>query len=140
MNQKASSSNALDIYAPAFEWGDGHSKRFATAERLTKDRFASPTIVTIDSCFTQAVYGQHSIKDDERRIHHIQTIHANNIQLEEDANLVVAQTYEFIKKNLFNFYENPEESFNAAQSAASELITLFPPGVRNKAGTDALSW
>ena len=139
MDQVVSSSKIEDIYARAFEWGEGQAKRFATAEQLTKNRFAASTIVVIDSCFTQAVYGQHAARD-ERRIHYMQTIHANNKKLDNDADLVVMQTFEFVKSTLFDFYENPEESFGAAQSTANDLITCFPRSVQNQPGIDALSW
>ena len=140
MNQAASSSQIPDIFVPAFEWGDGHASRFTTAERLTHGRFAAQTIVVIDSCFTQAVYGQHTEKHDERRIHHIQTLHANKMKLEDDAKMVVLQAYETSKDTLFNFYENSTESFMEAQSLAGELISFFPTGVQNNAGIEALSW
>src|SRR6266567_1001975 len=106
MNQGTSGGQIPDIFTPAFEWGDGHALRFATAERLTHEHFAAQTIIVIDSCFTQAIYGQHTEKHDWRRIHHIQTLHTNNVELDEDAKLVVLQAYEISKNTLSNFYEN----------------------------------
>ena len=140
MSRVASSpeNSALDVHA--FEWGEGHSRRFATAEQLTKGRFAAPTIVVIDSCFTQAVYGQHIAKRDERRNHNIQTLHTNDIKLKDDADIVVLQTYELVKHSLFDFYENPEESFGVARSTAGDLISHFPRSVQSQTGIEALSW
>jgi len=108
MNQDATSSEPLDIYTPAFEWGEGHARRFSVAERLTQGRFAAPTIVVIDSCFTQAVYGQHAERHDERWIHNIQTIHANNVKLDDNTQLLVLQAYELSKIALFEIYTHPE--------------------------------
>ena len=140
MNEGSSSSNGLDMHEPAFQWGEGHAIRYEMAERLTKGQFAAPTIVVIDSCFTQAVYGQLVEKHNEHRVHRMQTLHANNAKIENDADLIIWQAYEFSKKELFDFYENAEESFGAAQSIAKEIISYFPPSVQTKTGAEALSW
>ena len=140
MNQNASRSNISDIFEPAFEWGEGHMLRFSVAERLTQGQFAAQTIVVIDSCFTQAVYGQHMDKHNERRVHNIQTLHINNEKLAEDANMVFLQAYELLKTTLFDIYTHTDDSFKAAQSLAENMIDLFPLSVQTKTGIDALSW
>jgi len=140
VNESTSSSSGLNIYEPAFQWGEGYATRYAMAEQLTKDQFSAATIVAIDSCFTQAIYGQHTEKHDERRVHNMQTLHANNLKLEYDAQLAILQAYEFSKEELFNFYAKPEESFDVARSIAKELISYFPPSVQTHTGRDALSW
>ena len=142
MNQDASGSTSKfpEIYVPAFEWGEGNATRFSVAEKLTRDRFAAPTIVVIDSCFTQAVYGQHVDKHNERRVHNIQTLHINNEKLAEDANMVFLQAYELLKTTLFDIYTHTDDSFKAAQSLAENMIDLFPLSVQTKTGIDALSW
>ncbi len=58
-------------------------------EQLTKYRFVAPTIVAIDCCFTQAIHGQHSEKQDEHRVHNMQTLHINNLKLENNTELVI---------------------------------------------------
>lgn len=140
MDQEATSPEHLDIYTPALEWGEGHALRFYVAERLAQPQFSAPTIVVIDSCFTQAVYGQHAERHDERRIHDIQTIHAHNVKLEDDTDLLVLQAYEASKIDIFDTYIHPEDSFQAAQSIAETLIDFFPLGVRTNTGIEALSW
>jgi hypothetical protein len=140
MHEGASGSSTLDPHEPAFEWGEGSAIRFRTAEMLTSDNFAAQTIVVIDSCFTQAVFGQHAEKRDKRRIHRMQTIHTNLVKLQDGANTVVRQAYESSKDALFGLYTNPEISIDAARSMAENVINHFPPGVRTKTGIDALSW
>jgi hypothetical protein len=140
MNQHASSSNIPDVFEPAFEWGEGHMLRFSVAEKLTQGQFAAPTIVVIDSCFTQAVYGQHADRHDERRIHNMQTLHINNEKLDDDANLPFLQMYESLKTTLFDIYTHPDDTFNAVQSLAKDAIEFFPSGVQTQTGIDALSW
>jgi hypothetical protein len=135
-----SSSTSVDLHTPAFEWGDGHSTRFAVAELLTRGQYAAPTIVVIDSCFTQAVYGQHAEKHNERRIHHMGTLHVNNARLNGDADLAVLRAYEFSKDALFAVFVNSTESFKAAKKLAESLINHFPKNVQTKIGTEALSW
>ena len=48
-----------DIYAQAFEQGEGNEVRYGITKQLRHFCFAAQTIIVIDSCFTQAVYGQH---------------------------------------------------------------------------------
>ena len=75
MNKGTSTSASLITDSPAFEWGEGHPVRFALADLHTKGQFAAQTIVLIDSGFTQAIFGQQVEKQDERRIHRMQTLH-----------------------------------------------------------------
>ena len=137
---RASSSKTTDVYAQAFEWGEGNEIRYGIAERLRHFRFAAQTIIVIDSCFTQAVYGQHTKRHDIRRIHDMQTIHINNLKLEDNADLIVAQMYELSKSDLFNIYANPTETMATARSMAEEMIDYFPSSVQTKTGIDALYW
>jgi len=96
MNEGSSSSASSPADSPAFAWGEGHPVRFAVADHHTQGRFAAQTIVLIDSCFTQAVYGQHAKRADERQIHSMQTLHINNEKLADDADLIVLQSYELV--------------------------------------------
>ena len=141
MNQDASGSTSKfpEIYVPAFEWGEGNATRFSVAEKLMRDRFAAPTIVVIDSCFTQAVYGQHADKHDERRVHNMQTLHINNEKLAEHADMVFLQAYELLKTTLFDI-SHTDNSFQAARSLAENMIDFFPVSVQTKTGIDTLSW
>jgi len=61
-------------------------------------------IVLIDSCFTQTVYGQHVERTDERQIHSMQTLHANNKKLADNTDSIVVQSYELAKAMLNNIY------------------------------------
>jgi len=140
MNEGASGSTSSVIDTPAFEWGEGHSIRFAIADLLTKQQFAAQTIVLIDSCFTQAIYGQHVEKQDERRIHHMQTLHVNNEKLADDGDLIVLQTYELAKADLFKIFVEPSEAFCEAQTSAKTCIVHFPKIVQTNIGIEALAW
>jgi len=140
MNEGTSTSTPSTTHTPAFEWGEGHAVRFAVADILTKGQFAAKTIVLIDSCFTQAVYGQHAEKHDEGRIHHMQTLHIDNEKLTDDADLVVVQAYELSKVDLLKIFEEPSEALGAAQHLATTWIVHFPRVVRNKIGIEALAW
>jgi len=136
MNQGASSSTSPTTETLAFAWGEGHPIRFAMADQLTQGEFAAQTIVLIDSCFTQAVYGQH----DERRIHLMQTLHVNNKKLADDANLIVMQSYELAKVELKNIYTEPQEAFGEARTLAEACIVYFPKVVQTGIGVEALAW
>ena len=125
---------------PAFVWGEGHPIRFAMADQLTQGEFATQTIVLIDSCFTQVVYGQHADKQDERRIHLMQTLHVNNKKLADDANLIVMQSYELAKVELKNIYTEPQEAFGEARTLAEACIVYFPKVVQTGIGVEALAW
>jgi len=118
-------SNIPDVFEPAFEWGEGHTLRFSVAEKLTQGRFAAPTIVVIDSCFTQAVYGRHADRHDKRRIHNMQTLHINNEKLDDDADILFLRMYESLKTTLFDIYTNPDGSFNTVRSLAENMIEFF---------------
>lgn len=140
MNQGASSSTISPTDHPAFAWGEGHPVRFSMAELLTQGRFAAQTIVLIDSCFTQAIYGQHTEKHDERRIHNMQTLHVHNEKLGHDADLIVLQSYELAKETLHNIFTEPYEALGEAQILAKTCITHFPEVVQTNIGIDALAW
>lgn len=140
MNKGASSSTSPTADTPVFAWGEGHPVRFAVAEHLTQGRFAAQTIVLIDSGFTQAVYGQHVKKRDERRIHCMQTLHINNEKLADDANFIVLQAYELAKVELIEIYAAPSEALGAAQTLAETCISHFPKVVQNNIGIEALAW
>jgi len=140
MNEVASSSTPLITDVPAFEWGEGHTVRFAIADLLTKGQFAAQTIVLIDSGFTQAVYGQHAEKHDQSRIHHMQTLHIRNEKLSDDADLIVAQAYELVKADLIKIFVEQYEALGTAQTLAEAFIEHFPKIVQTKSGVEALAW
>ena len=140
MNRGASSSTSPTTETPAFAWGEGHPIRFAVADQLTQGEFAAQTIMLIDSCFTQAVYGQHADKHDECRIHLMQTLHVHNEKLADDADLIVLQSYELAKVELKKIYTEPQEAFGEAQTLAEACIVYFPKVVQTGIGVEALAW
>ena len=110
------------------------------ADLLTKGRFAAQTIVVIDSCFTQAVFGQHVEKQDQRRIHHMQTLHIDNEKLADEAESDIWGMYEASKPTLWDIYGNPNESLDMAKTLADTWIGYFPKVVQTKTGVEALTW
>jgi len=140
MNEGTSTSMPPTIDSPAFAWGEGHPILFAVADRLMQAQFAAQTIMLIDSCFTQAVYGQHADKQDERRIHHMQTLHVNNKTLADDANFIVLQSYELAKTELNKIFTELGKALGEAQALAETCITHFPKVVDTGIGMEALAW
>src|SRR6266436_9446749 len=140
MNEGTSTSASLITDTPAFEWGEGHPVRFALADLHTKGQFAAQTIVLIDSGFTQAIFGQQVEKQDECRIHRMQTLHVNNEKLTDDEDLMILQTYELAKADLLKIFVEPSEAFREARSTAQACIVYFPKIVQTNIGIDALTW
>ena len=133
----SSTSNALQL--PSFQWEEGHPARYAIAVHLT-EVFSAKTIVGIDSCFTQAVYRQQSEKHDESRVHHMQTLHVDNMKLEDDAEQAIYQAYQDSKDTLLQIFENPSESLGMAKQLADQWIGHFPMYLQSRKGADALAW
>jgi len=140
MYQGTSSSTSNTLHLPSFQWGEGHPARYAIAVHLAKGVFSAKTIVGIDSCFTQAVYRQQSKKHDESRVHHMQTLHVNNVKLEDDAEWVIYQAYEDSKDTLLRIFENPSESLGMAKQLVDQWIGYFPMYLQSGKGADALAW
>ena len=139
MNEGSSSSTSSPADSPAFAWGEGHPVRFSMADHLTQGQFAAQTIVLIDSCFTQAIYGQHTEKHDERQIHNMQTLHVNNKKLTHDADLIILQTYELAKVALHNIFMEPYEALGEAKMLVKTCIMHFPEVVQTNIGINALA-
>jgi len=103
-------------------------------------RLKAQTIVVIDSCFTQAIFGQHAEKHDERQIHHMQTLHVNNENLPNEASSVIWEMYESSKATLCNIFADPTKSLETARALAEAWIIYFPKVVQTKTGIEALEW
>jgi len=123
MYQGASSSTSNALQLPSFQWEEGHPARYTIAVHLTKGAFSAKTIVEIDSCFTQAVYRQQSEKHDESRVHHMQTLHVDNVKLEGDAERAIYQAYQDSKDTLLRIFENPSESLGMAKQLADQVFS-----------------
>ena len=116
------------------------AKAVAVAELLTRGQYAAPTIMMINSCFTQAVFGQHTEKHNERRIHHMGTLHVDNTRLNGNADLAVLRAYKCSKDALFSIFVNSTKSLKAAKELVGTLINHFLKNIQTKIGKEALSW
>ena len=96
--------------------------------------------MVIDSCFTQAIFGQHAKKHDKRRIHHMQTLHVNNENLPNEASSVIWEMYESSKATLCNIFVDPTKSLETTRALAEAWIIYFPKVIQTKTGIEALEW
>jgi len=117
---------------PAFVWGEGHPIRFAMADQLTQGEFATQTIMLIDSCFTQAVYGQHADKHDKHQIHLMQTLHIHNEKLTDDADLIVLQSYKLAKVELKIYIYRTTEGFWGGTNIRRGMYSIFSEGCADR--------
>ena len=140
MYQGTSSSTSNALQFPSFQWEEGHPARYAIAVHLAEGVFSAKTIVGIDSCFTQAVYQQQSEKHNESRVHHMQTLHIDNVKLEDNAEWAIYQAYEDSKDALLRIFEDPSESLGMAKQLADRWIRYFPKYLRSGKGADVLAW
>ena len=86
-----------------------------------------------------AIYGQHTEKQDEHRIHYMQTLHINNEKLTDNTDLIILQSYELAKTELNKIFMEPGKALGEAPALAETCITHFPKVVYIGIGMEALA-